>query len=137
MQHQTSREMTTNLDSGEARHDLLGGALDQAATAVRVLSAGPSLVFGGYVHGTVECLGPVEVGRVVVWVRDDDGFDPVEGRAFEGLDGLVVHVGEEIPHDRAVGRGDEDHPLTDAELGQRVHGVYIGNFRRGGGLNGR
>ena len=83
----------------------------------------PLRVRGGDVHRTLERRRPGQVGRVVVRVADDDGFEPALRLDPGGCS--VVEEREAVPEDVAVGGFDEDCALADGEFGGRDDGVEV------------
>jgi hypothetical protein len=77
MQHKASWEMTPDLNGRYSWKYFFGLTSDESAlNGWTCLAVQPGLILNGNVYWAIKNSGPLEVCRVVVWVRDDNRFQP-------------------------------------------------------------
>lgn len=73
--------MTSDLHSGDTRHNFLGIALNEdtfTSSDPTGFTAKPRFIFCGEIDRAVEHFGPNQMGGVVMWVRYHDCFEPAK-----------------------------------------------------------
>lgn len=118
--------MATEFHHCRTWQDLNHLALVEDSPTLDIIRVHPFLILVRQVHRAVKLLGPLEMSRIEVGMRNGNSFQTAT--LVDEVNGRLVEQADAVPEDVSMLGLDKDGALADGELGTGEDGMNAGVF---------